>query len=52
MITFGMVIGSLIKGNPRIVIMATKKVVVGTAVEVEGIKIAQIDNEPVIVLTI
>lgn len=53
-ITLGMILGKMIPENPRIVVMLTKKVEVGNAVEVESIKIATIgdDKIPVLLLTI
>lgn len=54
MITLGMILGKMIPANPRIVVMLTKKVEVGNAVEVESIKLATIgdDKIPVLLLTI
>lgn len=52
MISLGMLLGKFITSNPRIVVMSTSKLEAGKPVEVEGIKLAKIGDEVVILLTI
>ena len=52
MITLGMILGSMVKDNPAIVIMATGKLEVGKPVEPTGIKLGNIEGKQVIILTI
>jgi hypothetical protein len=53
MITLGMLIGALVKGNPGVIVMATKKIEAGSAVEVTSIKISETkEKDQIIVLTI
>lgn len=50
--TLGQLLGAVLEGNPKVVIMATVKLNPGVPVEPTGIKIATIEGKPVIVLTI
>ncbi len=54
MINLGSVIGSVIDGNPGIVVVPSEDVKHGVPMEVTGIKLAKskTDGTPVIVLTI
>lgn len=50
--TLGRVLSELIKDNPRIVILPTKTLKIGVPIDVDGIKLATLDGEKVLVLTI
>lgn len=53
MISLGMILGSVVDGNPSIVVMPTRKLDPGVPVEVEGVKVSTTaEGRKVLVLTV
>ena len=52
MITLGMILSEMLKGNPQLVVMATTQLEVGKPIEPTGMKVMTINEKQVIVLTI
>lgn len=52
MMTLGQVLHALTKSNPRIVIMPTRKLESGKVVEVDGMKVGEVNGEKVLILTV